>query len=442
MSFSTFVTKLVEGKSFEDLNESHPLGHELDREADKHPEGFTGFVHSLGTWAKEHPDTILTVLHKLRPVLTIKQVSVVTSFDGVRDVLSKDHDFAVTYGPKMEMITDGAGFFLGMDDNTQGFTDRTNMQMLFRRDDIERLIKPSITALCQAQLDKQGDSFNLVEDYLKPIPALFAAEYFGLQPDKHQWLIKVTQTLFEYLFIDVVNDKDLAKEAKQAAAELRQQLDIEIANTSAGAGTVLGRGVKLHQAGVQGFDPVRLRNNVLGLLIGLVPTIAKSAAMAFDWATQDDTREAAFYQAYENRAAHPFQQYVRELTRLNPINPGLFRKAARDTFVISGGSAHPIKKDTLVFVSTYTAMRDARFVKQPEQLMYNRAASDYLTYGFGLHACFGRYISDFHVAQLLESLLDKAHYQRLQGEAGNLMFSGVFPSQLMVKAKNNAGEEL
>lgn len=433
MSFATFVTKLVEGENLEDLNEKHVLGHELDREADKNPEGLTGFVHRLGTWAKEHPDTILRVLHKLRPVLTIKNISVVTSYDGVKDVLSRDADFAVTYGPKMEMITDGAGFFLGMDDNTQGFVARNNMQMLFRRDDFEGIVKPLVTSLCQSKLKHQKQSFNLVEDYLKPVPSLFAIEYFGLQQTKPEWLTGVTQTLFEYLFIDVVNDKVLGELAKEAASELRQQLDKEIAATSPDADTVLGRGVKLHQAGMAGFDPVSLRNNVLGLLIGLVPTIGKSAAMAFDFATQDADKAPHFYQAYADRKNKPFVQYVRELMRLNPINPGLFRKATRDTSIYSGGTAHAIKKDTLVFVSTYTAMRDAKFIQQPEQVVYERPESDYLTYGFGLHACFGRYISDFHVAQLLESLLDSGGFQREEGTAGDLMFEGVFPSQLMVK---------
>ena len=436
MSFTTFVTQLIEGKHITSLDETHPLGHELDREADKNPEGFKGFVHGLGTWAKEHPETILNVLHKLRPVFTVKSVSVVTSYDGVKDVLGRDADFAVTYGPKMKMITDGAGFFLGMDDEiAKGFVARTNMQMLFRRDDFEALIQPMIKELCEAQLRNQGHTFNLVEDYLKNIPAKFAMQYFGLTQMKHEQLIHITQTLFEYLFIDVIDDAGLAKEANQAAIELRHALDEAIEQTNPDAETVLGRGVKLHQAGVAGFDPVSLRNNVLGLLIGLVPTIGKSAAMAFDYATQDAEGAQALFQAYQNKKTQPFQQYIRELTRLNPINPGLFRKANADTHIISGGTQHAVKKGTLIYVSTYTAMRDAKFIQQPEAILYDRAASDYLTYGFGLHACFGRYISDFHVAQLLESLFDKGHFQREEGSRGDLVFKGVFPSQLIVKEK-------
>lgn len=443
-SFIKWFENIVESNEYDSLNETHPLGYELDQQIDQNPEGFKGFVHLLGTWAKEHPENILKIIHKLRPVLTIKKVSVVTSYEAVKDVLGRDSDFSVTYGPKMEMITEGKGFFLGMDDTTQGFSARNNMQMLFRRDDLESLVKPMIKSLCEKQLENKIDQFDLVNDYLKDIPATFAIQYFGLQQTDPEWLLKITQTLFEYLFIDVINDPQLAKKAAKAAAELREQLDKVIAYSSQNIkqanlvhpDTVIARGINLHQLGVSGFDPVSLRNNILGLLIGLVPTTAKSAAMAFDFATQTPDKAKEFYMAYQNNKNGSFQKTVRELTRLNPINPGLFRKAALDTQISSGGKQYPIKKDTLIFVGTYTAMQDKKHVVDPTEIKINRSESDYLTYGFGLHACFGRYINNFHVAQLLESLFDKSHYIREDNDSGNLTFEGVFPVSLKIKVKD------
>lgn len=440
-SFIKWFDNIVETNDYDSLDETHPLGHELDQQADKNPEGFKGFVHLLGTWAKEHPENILKVIHKLRPVLTIKNVSVVTSYEAVKDVLGRDGDFSVTYGPKMEMITEGKGFFLGMDDNSQGFSARNNMQMLFRRDDLESLVKPIIKTLCEKQLENLPPNFDLVNDYLMYIPAKFAIQYFGLQQTKPEWLLKITQTLFEYLFIDVINDPELAKKAANAAAELREQLDEVIAFSTANieqnslvhTDTVIARGIKLHNAGVSGFDPISLRNNILGLLIGLVPTSAKSASMAFDYATLTPVKAKDFYQAYQNNNNDSFQKTVRELTRLNPINPGLFRKAAFDTQISSGGKQYPIKKDTLIFVGTYTAMQDKKHISDPSEIKIGRPESNYLTYGFGLHACFGRYINDFHVAQLLESLFDKSHYVREEKDSGKLTFEGVFPVSLKVK---------
>lgn len=440
-SFTAWFSNIVESNNYDYLDETHPLGHELDQQADKNPKGFIGFVHLLGTWAKEHPGNILKVIHKLRPVLTIKNVSAVTSYEAVKDVLGRDSDFNVTYGPKMEIITKGKGFFLGMDDSSQGFSARNNMQMLFRRDDLDSLVKPIIRSLCKSQLENIPDQFDLVDDYLKNIPSKFAIQYFGLQQTKPEWLLKTTQTLFEYLFIDVVNDPVLAKKAANAAAELRQQLDEVIAfsienieqSSLVHSETVIARGITLNNAGVNGFDPINLRNNILGLLIGLVPTTAKSAAMAFDYGTQTHEKADHFYQSYQNNSNGSFQNTVRELTRLNPINPGLFRKAAFDTQITSGGKQYPIKKGTLIFVGTYTAMQDKKHVNDPLKIKIDRPESVYLTYGFGLHACFGRYINDFHVAQLLESLFDKDHYIREENSTGNLNFEGVFPVSLKIK---------
>jgi len=426
---------VIENDGYDALNEKHPLGHELDQQVDKNPEGFTGFVHELGTWAKEHPGAILKTLNKLRPVLTIKDVSVVTSYEAVKDVLGRDGDFGVNYGPKMEKITEGKGFFLGMDDNTDGFSARNNMQMLFRRDDIDTIVKPIIKGLCADQLKGLNDQFDLVDDYLKLIPAKFAIQYFGLKDTDPQWLLKTTQTLFEYIFIDVVNDPDLDARAQQAAKELRDQLDKMIASssTSEDANTVIARGIKLDLVGVAGFNSVNLRNNILGLLIGLVPTTAKSAAMAFDYGTKTPAKENELYAAYKNSSNNSFQKTVRELSRLNPINPGLFRRANFNTQISSGGNQYQIKKDTLIFVGTYTAMQDSAHVRDPSSIKTDRPESDYLTYGFGLHACFGRYINDFHVGQLLESLFDKNHYVREENDSGNLIFDGAFPVSLKVK---------
>ena len=74
-SFTAWFSNIVESNNYDYLDETHPLGHELDQQADKNPKGFIGFVHLLGTWAKEHPGNILKVIHKLRPVLTIVLLS-------------------------------------------------------------------------------------------------------------------------------------------------------------------------------------------------------------------------------------------------------------------------------------------------------------------------------------------------------------------------------
>jgi cytochrome P450 len=438
MEFAKFLNEKISSIESHTLSEDHPLGHEIDEFADKNPRGVKGFIESLGTWAKGHPGKILSVLHSVRPVLNIKNVSVVTSYEGVKDVLGRDGDFAVTYGPKMEMITDGAGFFLGMDDDqTKGFMARNNMQELFRRDDVDSIVKPLIDNLSIARLETLSPGFDLVEDYLKFLPAEFAINYFGFQNIDKEWLYRVTAGLFEYLFIDVTDNPIIAKQAEQFAKEIREALDYEISLGSAPENTIVGRALALDKIGTPGFDPVNLRNNIVGLLIGLVPTTAKSAAMAFDYGCRDEESASKFKDYFQNNDFAACNAYVRELTRLNPINPGLFRRANRDTVVSSHGKDYKIPKGNMIFVGTYTAMRDKKHIPDPLLIMPQRPDSAYLTYGFGMHACFGRYINDLHVASLLYNCSQTGNLVRAEGADGDLEFDGAFPSTLKLQKSDS-----
>ena len=67
---------------------------------------------------------ILTILRTFLPNLSLKRklvksyenegTVIVTRRDDVIDVLSRDSDFGVVYGPRMRKLTDGENFFLGM----------------------------------------------------------------------------------------------------------------------------------------------------------------------------------------------------------------------------------------------------------------------------------------------------------------------------------------
>jgi cytochrome P450 len=205
-------------------------------------------------------------------------------------------------------------------------------------------------------------------------------------------------------------------------------LDAQIADRDRGGeDTLISRGQAMIACGRLPIDGLALRNNLLGLLIGLVPTTAKAAAMALDHLTLDASRAALL------RAALPdplrFAGLVREAMRLNPINPGLLRVARRDARV--PGSDALIREGATVFAATISAMRDPKFVSDPMAMDPYRPASVYLNNGFGLHACFGWYVIDANVTQLLRTLLE-AGYARTPGAEGDLGFEGPFPARMLL----------
>ncbi|MDW4498778.1 cytochrome P450 [Sulfitobacter sp. D35] len=412
----------------EDDDETLRLGHEVVRGAEEDPDGVESFVSRVGVWAKEHPGPILNVLRKLNPVLTVKKknLAIVGSFEGVTGILANHRDFAVTYGEKMKKLTEGANFFLGEDDDSvAAFDNRAVTTLVFRRTDASDRIPKTVRRLAQEALNEAGPKIDAVQDYLRPVAARFAMEYFGLRTTTPDDLYAITEILFEYLFIDLENTPDIATRADAAGARLRELLDREIADTDrAGEDTVISRGLALIEDGRVPLDPVSLRNNLLGLLIGLVPTTPKAAAMGYDYLTVRDERADILHGALDD--PDRLLAVIREGMRLNPINPGLLRKANR-TVTVPGHAREEIDGGMIVFVATSAAMRDPDYVEDPEEIRTDRPGSVYLNNGLGLHACFGRYINDSNVFILLSELLH-AGYRRIPGE--NLQFDGPYPAHL------------
>jgi len=53
-------------------------------------------------------------------------------------------------------------------------------------------------------------------------------------------------------------------------------------------------------------------------------------------------------------------------------------------------------------------------------------------FGYGLHTCFGQYINRVQIPGILKPLLKKKGLRRADGNAGQLQYSGPFPSSLEV----------
>jgi cytochrome P450 len=410
----------------------HKLGHEVDRHLVEHPHSLRDFLAEMGSWAKGHPGEILDLLRHVRPVVHVKSVCIALSYEAVTAVLANHTDFGVTYGPKMKRLTDGRNFFLGQDDEeVAGFSARALATALFRREDVAALVPDRIRSASEPLLAALQDGGNLVTDYLRPAVARFACDHFGLQAVEGDWLYQVTETLFEYLFIDLENDPELAVKAETAGRELQAMLERQIAiSRPVTEETVIARGQRLLGAGVGDLSTLDLRNILFGLLIGLVPTTPKAAAMSYDWLTGDSRSEERLREASGNEAE--FTALIREGMRLNPINPGLLRVTRTTARIPNGGGVIELPAGTTIFAATHAAMRDPDYVVAPTEIRTDRPASVYLNDGYGLHACFGRYINLLHVSTLLRPVM-AADIRRHSGVLGELSFEGPFPTSVKIK---------
>src|SRR5947209_1890043 len=100
----------------------------VDREVAKVEAEAMGFLDQLKQHAIRNPEPIFALLRRLKPILLIKGVAVVTRFEDVQEVLSRDDVFQVTYGEKMRVVTGGEDFFLGLQNSPQYERDVANMR--------------------------------------------------------------------------------------------------------------------------------------------------------------------------------------------------------------------------------------------------------------------------------------------------------------------------
>jgi cytochrome P450 len=364
--------------------------------------------------------------------------AVVTRYEDVVEVLDRNADFEVVYKPKMEAITGGENFFLGMQNTATYTRDVSNMRLAMRRDDVAAIVAPMASSLAAQLVAKKSNALDVPNDLSLPVPTAIVTDYFGIDGAQNGDLVAWATLMFWYLFIDLAGDKAVESRALAAAAASRSVIDAAIASRKASHETkddVLGRCLVLQQAGLPGMDDLGIRNNLIGLFIGAIPTISKACVQALDQLL-DRPQALASAQAAGRAgddallAAHVFEAF-----RFNPINPLIYRRAARDTKISAGSlRARNIPKGTMVLAVNLSAMFDPLRIEAPESFRTDRPWGDYMLWGYGMHACFGAYINRAVMPAILKPLLAKPGLRRAAGAAGQVDCGGTpFPQHLSVQ---------
>ncbi len=163
------------------------------------------FVDHLKAQLAQNPEPLFAVLRRVKPICTVKDVVLVTRFEDVQEVLSRDDIFQVTYGPKMRVITGGQDFFLGMQNSPEYERDVAHMRSVMRRQDMAAI--SGFVANTAGQIVAQSEgTIELVNQLSRVVPARWIAEYFGTVPPSDRELADWGSTIFQYLFTDLTND--------------------------------------------------------------------------------------------------------------------------------------------------------------------------------------------------------------------------------------------
>ena len=364
--------------------------------------------------------------------------AVISLNDYVKEVLNRDADFEVVYGPRMEKITAGKNFFLGMQDTPEYTRDTSNMRIAIRRDDVPNIVVPmakkqaeAIVAGCKGRLD-------LPLDLTLQIPAKMVSEYFGTPGPKapgsptSRDMMDWTTLMFWYLFIDLAADPQLDSKTLDAASKCRSYLDAAIAERKANpteTDDVLNRCLEMQKAEIPGMDDLGIRNYLIGFLIGAIPTISKASTQIMDVLLDRPDALAKAQAAARTDDHEMLDAVIFEAFRFNPINQVIYRRATRDARIADGTlRARTIPKGSLVFAANFSAMFDRLKIQSPNEFRTNRPWEDYILWGYGMHTCSGAWINRAIIPTLLAPLLKQKNLRRAPGDAGQIDTAGTpFP---------------
>jgi cytochrome P450 len=402
---------------------------ELDRILSAEPQQLPRLISSVSQPSFSNRESIFRALRTTHPIIIAGQFCVATSYDSVTSILANHFDFQVPYAEKMKFLTEDRNFFLGQDDDDSTSNScRAVSTLLFSREEVLELYPSVMISATQSILEKCSPQINVISDYLQPSIAKFACNQFGLVNVDERNIYHLSEILFEYLFIDIENNKELKSRAAKARNELRaiindQLRDIDLDRKH----TIIARGKRMIATKTAPITTTQLCDIIMSLLIGLIPTTCMASALTFDWLMN---KVPSILKKLDTSDQHQSKAIVREGMRLNPINIGTFRVAKHDVTLSTALGVKKIPKGSMVLASTMSAMRDSTFITEPNKVLLNRPSSAYLYDGYGLHACLGRYANVSNVQLLIGSLISSG-YMPVSGKSGKLKFSGRFPDELI-----------
>ena len=391
---------------------------------------------------------VFSVLRAFLPIVSTSRVlvkayentgtAIVTRRDDVLDVLSRDADFEVVYGPRMRKLTGGDNFFLGMQPGWDYERDVSAMRLAVRRRDVPEIVVPRASALADKLVTESGGRLDLPPGLTLQVPWDVTDTYFGVGGPSAQAMQTWTTGLFHYLFGDLGADLETEKTTVEDAAALRRYLDEAIATRKATptvADDVLNRCLALQAADTPGMSDFGIRNNLLGLLIGAIPTISKACCLALDELFRRPDELANAQRAARSGDDGLVAQYLWEALRFNPHNPVIYRRAARDTMIArSSLRAVTVKKGRMVFAVNFSAMFDRRDVTAPNEFRTYRPWETYIHWGSGMHRCFGDAINRAVIPAILKPLLVHENLRRAPGKIGEINTGGTaFPQHFVVE---------
>lgn len=395
-------------------------------------------------WFFTRPEWLLRPLRCIRPFVGIGGTLFVLRHDDVREVLARDDVFAVPFGRRIAAVDrSGQNFILGMDSADPRY--RPELARLMRvmpHADLPRLGAEARDS-ADAALRRAGPEFDIVGGLFTPTTTHIVARYFGVAAsDLALWAMALSNWIFATPYGAKPAGEAVARQAALAAgAALGTVTDAAIAEAVSGThahDTLAARLVRDVLAGTPAASLADVQDAVRPVLDSLITafvpncTVAATNILGVLLDRPDIQARCRAIAADGDDAA--LGRALMEAFRFRPLFPGPTRICGQD-YVLAADAPHArrIRAGTMVLACCQSAMFDADRIDRPHHFDPDRAASDSLLFGYGLHGCIGTALASTQLVNIFRPLLLGPRFRRVAGARGRMAYFGAFPEHLIIR---------
>jgi cytochrome P450/glutathione S-transferase len=424
---------------------------------------------------------VFTLFRRVYPIFIFGKHAIVTRYDDVVEVLKRDRDFTISQVNAEKINTIDGPFILGMDASPEYDRENAVLHQAVHREDlpaIRQFVAQAAAELIEAARPRRR--IDVVNGLARVVPVRLVAAYFGMPGPNDATMMRWMRDVFHFIFANLTNAPSVLEDALNSSAQLRRHMDAQIAlrksllvkqnrkgvildrllamqdesPSARGNGTVLqikehtpslteaiedgnddvlGRLLALQDSTRPWLDDNAVRRNLGGVIVGAVDTTSKFVTLAMDELLRRPTALAEARAAALGGDIEAVRRYAWEAVRFNPHHPLQARFCPQETWVAAGQSrSKSIPAGSSVYAATLSAMFDPAVFTHPNEFNANRNA-EYLHFGYGMHACFGRYVNGVQIPELVAALLRLPNLRRAAGSAGQILYDGPFPDRLVLE---------
>lgn len=425
---------------------------------------------------------VFVVLRRVRPVAVFGNVVVLTKMRDIREVLGRFDDF--TLGEVIEPGMPWGPFLMTVDWREQHRRERALLQSAVKGEADQQTIRRLVAEECHRRIAATNGRIDMVAELAEPAVIRIATDYFGIPPlEDSPSMARATRNLAGIIMVNPPVGSQPWIDSREDMICLTQLILKRISTTRSAIMTsrqndlpdnLLTRLTALLNAGgaPKWFDEDWIRRYLTGLFATGLATVVRGTAQTVDQlvARPDALREAQKLAAELDRAEasekgigdtasdsdraaaagrvkqarDALTHYIYEALRFRPMLPLLVRDAPRATIVAKGTSrVRIVPGGARVLAAPLAAMFDPDAFPNPSRFDPARPIDSYIHFGDGARHCFGKYVAENAVMEMVRALLRLPGLKRAPGREGQIRYEGPAPYSFVLmfdKTSTEAGE--